>query len=187
LASQEIWRRRKIEPQRRKGAKFHGLVYPQYEFQWFCFASLRLRGSKNLFAECCDAASIALMNERRGSCGLTPRRMGASLLESCRNPLHEPDPQKITQTHRCRRQFAGHLHRHRLKSRRTPLPEWAAEIDCKTWADFLLKFIVSHPAVTCAIPATSKVGHMHENMAARLGRMPDEATRKRMIAFVENP
>lgn len=74
----------------------------------------------------------------------------------------------------------------RLKSNRTPLPAWAAEIDCKTWADFLLKFIVSHPAVTCAIPATSKVGHMHENMAARLGRMPDEATRKRMIAFVEN-
>jgi diketogulonate reductase-like aldo/keto reductase len=75
----------------------------------------------------------------------------------------------------------------RLKSKRTPLPAWAAEIDCKTWAEFLLKFIVSHPAVTCAIPATSKVGHMHENMAARLGRMPDEETRKRMIAFVENP
>jgi len=74
----------------------------------------------------------------------------------------------------------------RLKSNRTPLPAWAAEIDCKTWADFLLKFIVSHPAVTCAIPATSKVEHMHENMAARLGRMPDEETRKRMIAFVEN-
>ena len=57
--------------------------------------------------------------------------------------------------------------------------------DLKTWADFLLKFIVSHPALTCAIPATSKVGHMKENMAARLGRIPDEVTRKRMIQYVE--
>ncbi len=75
----------------------------------------------------------------------------------------------------------------RLKSKKSPLPEWASEIDCKTWAEFLLKFIVSHPAVTCAIPATSKVAHMKENMAARLGRMPDAETRKRMIQYVENP
>jgi diketogulonate reductase-like aldo/keto reductase len=72
-----------------------------------------------------------------------------------------------------------------LKKKNTPLPEWAAEIDCTTWAAFLLKFIVSHPAVTCAIPATSNVEHMNENMAARLGRMPDEEIRKRMIAYVE--
>lgn len=72
-----------------------------------------------------------------------------------------------------------------LIKKKTPLPEFAAEIDCKTWAEFLLKFIVSHPAVTCAIPATSKVAHMKENMAARLGRMPDEATRKRMIEHIE--
>ncbi|HSP41609.1 MAG TPA: aldo/keto reductase [Luteolibacter sp.] len=75
----------------------------------------------------------------------------------------------------------------RLKSKKSPLPEWASEIDCKTWAEFLLKFIVSHPAVTCAIPATSKVAHMKENTAARLGRMPDAETRKRMIQYVENP
>lgn len=73
-----------------------------------------------------------------------------------------------------------------LQKKKAKLPEWAAEIDCKTWADFLLKFIVSHPALTCAIPATSKVEHMKENMAARLGRMPDEATRKRMIQHVES-
>ncbi len=74
----------------------------------------------------------------------------------------------------------------KLKSKKSPLPEWAAEIDCKTWAEFLLKFVVSHPAVTCAIPATGKVAHMNENMAARHGRMPDAATRKRMIQYVES-
>jgi len=74
----------------------------------------------------------------------------------------------------------------RLQKKEAPLPAWATEIDCKTWADFLLKFIVSQPAITCAIPATSKVSHMNENMAARLGNMPDEATRKRMIQYVEN-
>ncbi|TVP76475.1 MAG: aldo/keto reductase [Puniceicoccaceae bacterium] len=73
-----------------------------------------------------------------------------------------------------------------LKRKNAPLPAWAEEIDCRTWADFLLKFIVSHPAVTCAIPATSQVAHMQENMAARLGRMPDAATRQRMIQYVEN-
>ena len=52
-------------------------------------------------------------------------------------------------------------------------------------ADFLLKFVVSHPAVTCAIPATSKVEHMRENMSASRGPMPDEAMRKRMAAYVQ--
>jgi len=73
-----------------------------------------------------------------------------------------------------------------LKNRNAPLPNWASEFDCKNWPEFLLKFIVSHPAVTCAIPATSKVEHMHENMAARLGKMPDEQTRQRMIQYVAN-
>jgi diketogulonate reductase-like aldo/keto reductase len=68
---------------------------------------------------------------------------------------------------------------------RHPLPPWAAEIDCATWAQFLLKFIVSHPALTCAIPATSSVAHVRENMGAALGRLPDEAMRRRMIAHVE--
>jgi diketogulonate reductase-like aldo/keto reductase len=69
--------------------------------------------------------------------------------------------------------------------KRHKLPEWAGEIDCANWAQFLLKFIVSHPAVTCAIPATSRVDHMRENMGALHGRLPDEAMRRRMIRHVE--
>jgi diketogulonate reductase-like aldo/keto reductase len=65
-----------------------------------------------------------------------------------------------------------------------PLPEWAGEIDCANWAQFFLKFIVSHPAVTCAIPATTRVDHMEENMGALYGRLPDAAMRKRMISYV---
>lgn len=62
-----------------------------------------------------------------------------------------------------------------------PLPDWAGECDCANWAQFFLKFIVSHPAVTCAIPATSQVVHMQENMGALYGRLPDAALRKRMV------
>ena len=69
---------------------------------------------------------------------------------------------------------------------RYPLPEWAQEIGCHNWAVFLLKFIVAHPVVTCAIPATSRVDHMKENMAAMRGIMPDAATRRRMIAYVKS-
>jgi diketogulonate reductase-like aldo/keto reductase len=69
---------------------------------------------------------------------------------------------------------------------RHPLPEWAGELDCENWAQFFLKFIVSHPAVTCAIPATSRVDHMEENMGALYGRLPDSAMRERMIRYVEN-
>jgi aryl-alcohol dehydrogenase-like predicted oxidoreductase len=54
-----------------------------------------------------------------------------------------------------------------------------------TWAQFFLKFIVSHPAVTCAIPATSRVDHMRENMGALRGRLPDREMRQRMIRYVE--
>jgi diketogulonate reductase-like aldo/keto reductase len=69
---------------------------------------------------------------------------------------------------------------------RARIPAWAAaEFDCRNWADFLLRFIVSHPAVTCAIPATTRVEHMHENMRAGQGPMPDAATRRRMIRHVE--
>ena len=68
---------------------------------------------------------------------------------------------------------------------RQPLPAWAADIDCTSWAQLLLKFIVSHPAVTCAIPATSSVAHVRENMNAAYGRLPDQALRLRMIAAVE--
>jgi len=69
---------------------------------------------------------------------------------------------------------------------RHPLPEWASEIDCANWAQFLLKFIVSHPAVTCAIPATSRVDHMVENMGALYGRLPDQEMRERMVRYVES-
>ncbi len=68
---------------------------------------------------------------------------------------------------------------------RHPLPPWAGEIGCATWAQFLLRFIVSHPAVTCVIPATSRVDHMRENMAVLHGPVPDPAARRRMIEYVE--
>jgi diketogulonate reductase-like aldo/keto reductase len=65
------------------------------------------------------------------------------------------------------------------------LPAWAAEIGCTSWAQVLLKFIVSHGAVTCAIPATSSVAHVRENMRAGTGVLPDAALRRRMIADVD--
>jgi diketogulonate reductase-like aldo/keto reductase len=61
-----------------------------------------------------------------------------------------------------------------------PLPPWAGEIGCRTWAQVFLKFVISHPAVTCAIPATSRVDHMRENMEALRGPLPDAALRQRM-------
>jgi diketogulonate reductase-like aldo/keto reductase len=68
---------------------------------------------------------------------------------------------------------------------RQPLPGWAAEIDCSTWAQVLLKFILAHPAVTCAIPATSSVEHVRENLAAARGPLPDAAMLRRIVAQVE--
>ncbi len=67
-----------------------------------------------------------------------------------------------------------------------PLPEWAHEIDCANWAQFFLKFVVSHPAITCAIPATSQVMHMRENMGAGSGIMPDQSMRKKMIEYIRS-
>jgi diketogulonate reductase-like aldo/keto reductase len=69
---------------------------------------------------------------------------------------------------------------------RHPLPEWAREVDCANWAQLLLKFIVSHPAVNCAIPATSRVDHVRQNVGASYGRLPDESMRRRIVAHVEN-
>lgn len=65
------------------------------------------------------------------------------------------------------------------------LPEWAGDIDCGTWAQFFLKYIVSHPAVTCVIPATSKAEHMIDNSRAGFGRLPDARQRKRMAALID--
>jgi len=63
------------------------------------------------------------------------------------------------------------------------LPEWATEADVGSWAQFLLKYVVSHPAVTCAIPGTTKVAHLEDNQAAGRGRLPDAPLRARMEAF----
>jgi diketogulonate reductase-like aldo/keto reductase len=67
---------------------------------------------------------------------------------------------------------------------RRPLPDWASEFDCANWAQFFLKFIVSHPAVACVIPATTRVDHMRENMGAAYGRLPDPEMRESMIRYV---
>lgn len=72
----------------------------------------------------------------------------------------------------------------RLEGR--PLPRLAGEIGCTSWAQLILKFIVSHPAVTCAIPATTRVDHMQENMAAARAPMPDEAMRAEIVAAIES-
>ncbi|MDT8438310.1 MAG: aldo/keto reductase [Wenzhouxiangellaceae bacterium] len=70
---------------------------------------------------------------------------------------------------------------------RAQVPDWAVqEFDCKGWADFLLKFVVSHPAMTCAIPSTSQVAHMTENMRAGTGPMPDAELRQRMVRHIES-
>jgi aryl-alcohol dehydrogenase-like predicted oxidoreductase len=68
---------------------------------------------------------------------------------------------------------------------KTPLPEWAAEFDAKTWAQFFLKYVISHPAVTVARVGTTKATHMLDNIAGGIGRLPNEATRKRMAAFID--
>jgi diketogulonate reductase-like aldo/keto reductase len=68
--------------------------------------------------------------------------------------------------------------------RTRPLPDWAGEFDCKSWAQFLLKWILGNAAVTCAIPATGNVRHLEDNMTAGRGRFPDEKTRQRMAEYV---
>ena len=67
----------------------------------------------------------------------------------------------------------------------TPLPDWAAEFDAKTWAQFFLKYVVSHPAVTVARTGTTNAAHMLDNIGGGIGRLPNEATRKRMAEFVD--
>jgi len=75
----------------------------------------------------------------------------------------------------------GHLFR---VAGERPLPPYARDIDCANWAQFFLKFVISHPGVTCAIPATSKAAHMAQNMGALYGRLPDAQLRRQMIADV---
>ena len=70
----------------------------------------------------------------------------------------------------------------RVRSR--PLPDWTAEFDCRSWAQFFLKWIVAHSAVTCAIPATDKLLHLEDNMQGGVSRLPEAKTRQRMVEFV---
>lgn len=70
------------------------------------------------------------------------------------------------------------------RARGKPLPAWAAEFDCRSWAQFFLKWILAHPAVTCAIPGTGKVAHLEDNFQAGTGRLPDAGQRRRMADAV---
>jgi diketogulonate reductase-like aldo/keto reductase len=70
--------------------------------------------------------------------------------------------------------------------RSKPLPDWAAEFDCRSWAQFFLKWIVAHSAITCAIPATNKPRHLEDNMQGGTGRLPAPKTRRRMVEFVSS-
>ncbi|RJQ76461.1 MAG: aldo/keto reductase [Desulfobacteraceae bacterium] len=82
------------------------------------------------------------------------------------------------------RPFRGSRLFQRVKGK--ALPEWSSEFDCRSWGQYFLKFILAHPAVTCVIPATAKLNHMQDNMAAGFGRLPDAAMRKRMLAYYES-
>lgn len=66
-----------------------------------------------------------------------------------------------------------------------PLPDWAAEIDCTTWAQVFLKYVVSHEAVTCAVPGMAQARYVPDNLAAARGRLPDAALRRRMEQFID--
>jgi diketogulonate reductase-like aldo/keto reductase len=66
-----------------------------------------------------------------------------------------------------------------------PVPEWAAEFDCESWAQFSLKYILPHPAITCVLTETSNPAHMAENARAAFGRLPDAAERKKMAAVID--
>lgn len=67
-----------------------------------------------------------------------------------------------------------------------PLPGWAGDIECTSWAQLFLKFIISHPAVTCAIPATTRIDHLQENMMTAFGVLPDQNMRKRMVSHIQS-
>jgi len=66
------------------------------------------------------------------------------------------------------------------------LPEWSGEFDCQTWAQFFLKYIVSHPAITCAVPGMAQAKYVVDNLGAARGRLPDAATRRKMEQFIDN-
>lgn len=70
-------------------------------------------------------------------------------------------------------------------TRGRPLPDWAGEIDCTTWAQVFLKYVVSHPAVTCAVPGMAQARYVDDNLRAAQGRMPDAALRTRMETYID--
>ena len=72
------------------------------------------------------------------------------------------------------------------KVRSKPLPEWASEFDCRSWAQFFLKWIISNAAITCAIPATNKTRHLEDNIQGGIGRLPDAKMRRRMVELVSS-
>ena len=72
------------------------------------------------------------------------------------------------------------------KTRDLALPDWAAEFDCRSWAQFSLKYILAHNAVTCILTETTKAEHMHDNLQAAFGRLPDAAMKKRMRDLIIN-
>ena len=72
------------------------------------------------------------------------------------------------------------------KLSKATLPEWASEFDCNSWAQFLLKYALSHPATTCAIPGMTKARHVEDNMAAATGRLPDKDQRRRQEVFLDS-
>ena len=72
------------------------------------------------------------------------------------------------------------------RTRSKPLPDWAAEFDCRSWAQFFLKWIVANSAVTCAIPATDKPRHLEDNIQAGIGLLPDAKMRQRMVELVSS-
>ncbi len=80
------------------------------------------------------------------------------------------------------RPFAGGEALKRVLSR--PLPDWAAELDCSSWPQFFLKWILANPAVTCAIPATGKRAHLDDDLDAAFGRLPDQKLRRRMAELI---
>ena len=80
------------------------------------------------------------------------------------------------------RPFGGGVLFSRVRTK--PMPDWAREFDCTSWAQFLLKWIVAHPAVTCAIPGTNKPNHLEDDIRGGIGRLPVETIRRKMVDLV---
>ena len=106
--------------------------------------------------------------------------------------LMEPEAEQrvlpVTQERRIavlvNRPFGGGDIFERVRSK--PLPDWAAEFDCRSWAQFFLKWIIAHPAVTCVIPATDKPRHLEDNMLAGIGPLPDAKMRRRIVELLSS-